>query len=63
LIYRAIDVGARLAIGTDAHTPEHFDFLELGVLTVRRGWAEARHVLNALPVREFRQALKRSGTS
>ncbi len=38
---RAIAAGCRLAIGTDAHAPEHFDFLRLGVLTARRGWATA----------------------
>jgi len=47
LVRRAIDAGARLAIGTDAHMPEHFDFMRLGVLTARRGWATARDLLNA----------------
>jgi DNA polymerase (family 10) len=49
LVRRAIDAGVKLAIGTDAHTPEHFDFLRLGVLTARRGWATKTDVLNALP--------------
>ena len=46
LVRRAIAAGVRLAIGTDAHTPEHFDFLSLGVLTARRGWATKTDVLN-----------------
>jgi len=33
--------------------PEHYDFLEFGVLTARRGWAEAKDVLNTLPVEEL----------
>jgi DNA polymerase (family 10) len=48
LVRRAIGVGVKLAIGTDAHAPEHFDFLEFGVLTARRGWATKGDVLNAL---------------
>ena len=58
LVREAIAAGVRLTIGTDAHAPEHFDFLELGVLTARRGWAEAGRVLNTLPVEEFPTALR-----
>jgi DNA polymerase (family 10) len=36
-------------IGSDAHAPEHFDFLRLGILTARRGWATAKDVVNTLP--------------
>jgi len=50
LVRRAIDAGVKLAIGTDAHTPEHFDFVRLGVLTARRGWATKADVLNARSV-------------
>ncbi|MDD5645936.1 MAG: PHP domain-containing protein, partial [Candidatus Bipolaricaulis sp.] len=46
LVRRAVDAGCRLAIGSDAHAPEHFDFLRLGVLTARRGWAEAGSIAN-----------------
>lgn len=59
LVHQAIEAGVRLVIGTDAHVPEHFDFLELGVLTVRRGWAEGSNVLNTLPVTEFLQVIRR----
>jgi len=50
LVRRAIDAGVKLAIGTDAHRPEHFDFMRLGVLTARRGWATEGDVLNAASV-------------
>ena len=53
LIHRAIDAGTKLAIGTDAHVPEHFEFLELGLLTSRRGWATENDVLNTLSTEEF----------
>ncbi len=56
-VRQAIDAGAKLIIGTDAHVPEHYDFLEFGVLTARRGWAEAKDVLNTLPVDELLKAL------
>lgn len=59
LIRRALDYGVRFLLGTDAHAPEHLDFLEYGVLTLRRGWAEAADVLNTLPVEAFLAALKR----
>jgi DNA polymerase (family 10) len=48
-IRRALDAGARLSIGSDAHAPDHFDFLVLGVTTARRGWASADDLLNARP--------------
>lgn len=59
LIRRALEHGVRFLLGTDAHAPEHLDFLEYGVLTLRRGWAEAEDVLNTLPVEAFLAALKR----
>ena len=46
LVRRAVAAGCKLAIGSDAHAPEHFDFLRLGVLTARRGWAAAKDVVN-----------------
>ncbi len=49
LIRQAIASGARLAIGTDAHALEHFDFRPLGVMTARRGWATRNDVLNTQP--------------
>jgi DNA polymerase (family 10) len=49
LVRRAIAAGCRLSIGSDAHAPEHFDFLRFGVLTARRGWVTAKDVVNAIP--------------
>ncbi len=56
-VRQAIDAGAKLAIGTDAHVPEHFDFAEFGVLTARRGWAQGNDVLNTLPTDGLLKAL------
>jgi DNA polymerase (family 10) len=49
LARRAVAAGCKLSIGSDAHAPEHFDFLRLGVLTARRGWATAKDVVNTVP--------------
>lgn len=59
LVRRALEFGVRLALGTDAHTPSQFDFLELAVLTARRGWATGDTVLNTLPVPALLAARKR----
>jgi len=48
LVKRAIDAGVKLAIGTDAHRPEHFNYMRFGVLTARRGWATEPDVLNTM---------------
>ena len=52
----AVEAGATIAIDTDAHSPGEFSYVEYGVHTARRGWAEAADVLNARDadsVREF----------
>jgi DNA polymerase (family 10) len=43
--------GVPLVISTDAHVNAHFDYMEYGVATARRGWAVAGDVLNTLPCR------------
>lgn len=37
-----------LALGTDAHSIQDLEYMELGVGTARRGWAEPENVLNTL---------------
>ncbi len=59
LIRRALEYGVKFILGTDAHASDHLAFLEYGVLTLRRGWAESKDVLNALPVEALLSALKR----
>ena len=43
---RALELGCRLAINTDAHRPEHLDFRHYGLGVARRAWATADHVVN-----------------
>jgi DNA polymerase (family 10) len=46
---RAAEMGIKISINTDAHAPEHFDFLEYGVSTARRAWIEPESVINTWP--------------
>lgn len=56
---RARDLGARLAIGTDAHTGVHLTFMRYGVGVARRAWCEPRHILNTLALEELLSVLGR----
>ena len=61
------DVGCRAAkaagvpvvISTDAHDATHLENLRYGVWVARRGWLEAKDVLNTLPLEELRRRLAR----
>ncbi len=57
-IREAVETGVLLALGTDAHHPDHLAFMRYGVLTARRGWAEAGHIVNTLPLEDLLRALK-----
>ncbi len=43
---RAIQMGIRLCINTDAHSDTDLDLLHFGVATARRGWVTAEDVIN-----------------
>jgi len=51
-VRRAIELGVKLAINSDAHDVGTFSVLPFGVATARRGWATAADVVNAWPVEE-----------
>jgi DNA polymerase (family 10) len=53
----ARDEGVLVAISSDAHSADDFDQLGWGVGQARRGWLEARHVLNARPLSELKRLL------
>jgi DNA polymerase (family 10) len=55
LARRAIAAGAKVAIDSDCHRAEMLNRqMEFGVMTARRGWVEARHVVNTRPWSEVR---------
>jgi DNA polymerase (family 10) len=54
----AIKAGVKLAINTDAHNTDQLRFIELGIATARRGWAEKKDIVNALPLKRFLRLVK-----
>lgn len=52
-VRQAKECGALLALGTDSHSVRDLNFIELGVGTARRGWAEPENVMNTRTVREL----------
>lgn len=51
--------GCRFVVSTDSHRPSHLMNMRFGVLTARRGWLEAKDVLNTLTADHFCNALRR----
>jgi DNA polymerase (family 10) len=48
-----------VVISSDAHAATHLANLRYGVWVARRGWLEAKDVLNTLPLPELRRRLAR----
>jgi DNA polymerase (family 10) len=48
-----------LAISTDAHSPGTLSYMHYGVEQARRGWLEAKDVINTRPLAQLRNLLKR----
>jgi DNA polymerase (family 10) len=44
----AMNSGVKVAIATDAHSVEQMDYIKYGITTARRGWLEAKDVLNTV---------------
>jgi DNA polymerase (family 10) len=55
----ALSLGCRLAINTDAHAPDHYDFQRYGVGTARRAAAPAASILNTLSSKDIHAWLKK----
>jgi DNA polymerase (family 10) len=53
-VRRALELGIKLAINSDAHHTGGLDSLRYGLATARRGWATAADVLNTLSLDEIR---------
>jgi DNA polymerase (family 10) len=53
----AVERGARLVIGSDAHATAELGFLRWGVDQARRGWVGKQDVANALPLARLRKLL------
>ncbi len=51
--YRARELGVKLAINTDAHATDHLKFMRFGVGVARRGWCQARDIVNTGALKEI----------
>jgi DNA polymerase (family 10) len=51
----ARDRGVKLAINTDAHSPEGLGFMRFGVGIARKGWLEKKDVINTFTLKQFRK--------
>ncbi len=57
-IFRARELGVRLAINTDAHSTEQLNLIRFGVGIARRGWCQADDILNTQPLDKLLSQLK-----
>ncbi|MBI2866476.1 MAG: PHP domain-containing protein, partial [Chloroflexi bacterium] len=46
---RARDLGVKLVLSTDSHSPDQLDFMRYGVGVARRGWCRPGDILNTRP--------------
>jgi DNA polymerase (family 10) len=54
----AKEMGAKLVISTDAHSTPQLELMKFGVFTARRGWVEAKNVINTLPLQGLLKVLR-----
>jgi len=59
-IYRARELGVKLVMGTDAHRTEHLRLMRFGVGIARRGWCQAKDILNTRSTKEMLSFLRRN---
>jgi DNA polymerase (family 10) len=55
----AKEAGVRIAISTDAHSTDQLDLMRVGVGYARRGWLEAKDVLNTRSAADLAKRLRR----
>ena len=55
---RAIELGCKIAINSDAHELSGMAVMPYGVATARRAWVTADHVINTRPLPEMLRLLK-----
>ncbi|MDP3769503.1 MAG: DNA polymerase/3'-5' exonuclease PolX [Candidatus Sungbacteria bacterium] len=57
-IRKCAQAGVKMSIDSDAHSIQHFKYLEMGIAQARRGWAEKKDIINAWPVGKMLSMLK-----
>ncbi len=56
-IKTAKEIGTKFVINTDSHNENHLKFMEFGIAQARRGWLEAKNVINTLPLKKFEKEI------
>jgi DNA polymerase (family 10) len=59
-IKMARDLGLKLVISSDAHSPNHLKNMKYGVAQARRGWMEKKDVLNTRSWSKLKELLRRN---
>ncbi|OGN93857.1 MAG: hypothetical protein A2Z75_05505 [Chloroflexi bacterium RBG_13_50_10] len=59
-VYRARELGVKLIMGTDAHSTAHLGFMRFGIGVARRGWCQAKDILNTRPMPEMLAFLRKN---
>jgi DNA polymerase (family 10) len=57
---RAVELGCKIAINSDAHERDGMAMMTYGLATARRAWLTAADVINTRPLAEMRMLLKKS---
>lgn len=58
-IREAVKYGVKLSIGTDAHSTEHLSYINFGIATARKGWAEKKDIINTYSLKKLKKFLDR----
>ncbi len=58
LVKTAIDRGIKIIINTDAHSTADLSYMRYGIDVARRGFCEAKNIINTLPLEDFLRVLK-----
>ena len=58
-VKEAIEKGVKLVINSDAHSEKGLKNVEFGIAQARRGWADAKDVINTLPWKRFEKYLSK----
>jgi DNA polymerase (family X) len=59
LLFRARELGVRITVGSDAHRISQLEHVPTGLDQARRGWLEAKDIVNCLPAAELEAWLER----
>ena len=56
---RAKELGVKISIGTDSHTVQQLQSMQLGISVARRGWLTSKCVINTLPLEKLLKSIRK----